>query len=78
MDASGIIDGNKVYTVNAFCRELGFKRNSSLHQELKRAGLKPILGKYIRGADFIHLLGQIRDDNEIGHQKIQNESLRSA
>lgn len=64
MDAdksSGIIDGQKVYTINAFCRELGFKRNSSKHQELVRAGLKPILGKYIRGRDFIEILGRIKD-----------------
>lgn len=65
-DSSGIIEGDKVYTINAFCRELGFKRNSSLHQELKRLGLKPILGKYIRGKDFIELLGRIRDGETTG------------
>lgn len=62
--ARGIPDGNRVYTINAFCRELGFRRNNSLHQRLKRAGLPVILGRYIRGRDFIDLLGRVADEEQ--------------
>lgn len=63
-EGSGIIDGNRVYTINAFCRELGFRRNSSLHQRLIRAGLPVIAGRYIRGRDLIDVLGRVMEEEQ--------------
>lgn len=63
--ANGIIDGRKVYTVNAFCRELGIARKGSAYQRLLRLGLSVRLGRYIRGLDFLELLGRATDGDTI-------------
>ena len=58
-EGSGIIDANKAYTVNAFCKTLGIHRKGSAYQRLRRDGLPIIGGRYIRGQDFIDLLGRM-------------------
>lgn len=74
-EGRGVIDGNKAYTINAFCRQLGLSRKGSSFEKLREAGLPVILGKYIRGRDFIDVLGQILETEQ---QVTENESAERA
>lgn len=74
----GVIDARLVYTIGAFCRELGICRNGSAYQRLRREGLPVRLGRYIRGLDFLELLGRATDGDKTEEATTQNGPDRSA